>query len=61
MARPHSAPRERVWDTAIEQFAACTMECIPVTVQYTCYLKYYYKRETSKFECEWRGKLKHEK
>ena len=21
-----------VWDTAIEQFAACTVECIPVTV-----------------------------
>ena len=40
MARPHSAPRERVWDMAIEQFAACTMECIPVTVQYTSYLKY---------------------
>ena len=40
MARPHSAPRERVWDMAIEQFAACSMECIPVTVQYTCYLKY---------------------
>jgi len=43
---------------AIEQFAACTEECVPVTVQYTCYLKCVVKE---KFECEWRVNLKHEK
>ena len=42
MARPYSAPREGVWDMAIEQLSSRTVECVPVTVQYsvTWYLKY---------------------
>jgi len=43
MADPILHQEKGVWDTAIEQFAACTVECIPVTVQYTCYLKYIIK------------------
>jgi len=40
MARPILHQEKGVWDMATEQFAACTMKCIPVTVQYTRYLKY---------------------
>ena len=40
---------------AKKQFVACTVECIPVTVQYTCYLKCVVKE---KFECEWKVNLK---
>jgi len=42
---PHSTPRERVWDMAIQRFDTYTMECVLITLQYsvTCYLKYVIK------------------